>query len=175
MILIDKTYFKSGLTKIANLNTTSVESEGRATDINDFIETYEPEFLNELLGYDFYEEFINGLSQSVVDQKWTDLKAQIVDTSSKKSVIANYVWFRYWQQIQQTSTETGDKQITGGNLTAYTNLNKACQVWNVMADSCIKMGIYSRYVSQLSFIHSLILLQDSAITFHTWQALFKLV
>lgn len=67
-MIIDKSYFfnKLNLPQIGN-------TEGEA-EVNDFIEQYEPEYLQCVLGYDLWEAFIEGIDGSgIADQRWLDL------------------------------------------------------------------------------------------------------
>ena len=67
MSLIDRTYFVGEL-NIPNTNQTVI---GSAIDL--FIEKYEDQFLNDVLGYTLYKAFKAGLQVVPVAQKWTDL------------------------------------------------------------------------------------------------------
>lgn len=67
MALINLSYFNGEL-NIPNTDKTAV------TDLlNQFIEKYENELLQRVLGYGFYKDFRNGLQQTVIAQKWVDL------------------------------------------------------------------------------------------------------
>lgn len=67
MALIDRTYFVGEL----NIPNTSQAAIGSAIDL--FIEQYEDQFLNEVLGYTLYKALKAGLQVLPVAQKWTDL------------------------------------------------------------------------------------------------------
>jgi hypothetical protein len=79
MSLIDRTYFVGELS-IPNTSQTAV---GGLVDL--FIEKYEEQFLNDVLGYSLYKALKAGLQVVPVAQKWTDLieGAEYTDTNSK--------------------------------------------------------------------------------------------
>jgi hypothetical protein len=67
MSLIDRTYFVGELS-IPNTNQAPIGSQ-----VDLFIEQYEDQFLNEVLGYTLYKALKAGLQVVPVAQKWTDL------------------------------------------------------------------------------------------------------
>jgi hypothetical protein len=67
MALIDRTYF------IGELNLAGTERAPVQEVLDWFIAKYEPELLERLLGYDLYAAFKTGLTQSTIEQRWTDL------------------------------------------------------------------------------------------------------
>lgn len=67
MALIDRTYFVGEL----NIPNTSQAAIGSAVDL--FIEEYEDQFLNDVLGYTLYKALKAGLQIVPIAQKWTDL------------------------------------------------------------------------------------------------------
>lgn len=67
MSLIDTSYFAGPLT-IAQLGQKAVDDS-----IKDFINLHEPDFLWAALGYEFYQNFLAGLLEDTVDQKWLDI------------------------------------------------------------------------------------------------------
>jgi hypothetical protein len=79
MSLIDRTYFVGEL-NIPNTNQVAI---GSAVDL--FIEQYEDQFLNEVLGYTLYKALKAGLQVVPVAQKWTDLieGVEYTDNNSK--------------------------------------------------------------------------------------------
>ncbi len=66
-MLIDRTYFVGDL-NIPNSNLPDV-----GENLDWYIEKYENQFLEKLLGYDLYKAFRNGLVQTTVEQRWNDL------------------------------------------------------------------------------------------------------
>lgn len=72
-MFIDKTYFFGPL-EIAQLELVVVGA-GQPTVLNlqQFIDLYEPEVLQKLFGYPMYKQFLLGVQEPAVAQKWTDL------------------------------------------------------------------------------------------------------
>lgn len=67
MPLIDRSYF------VGNINIPNTHRPEIQERLDLFIETYEPELLQDLLGYPLYKAFMDGLQGAPVDQKWTSL------------------------------------------------------------------------------------------------------
>jgi hypothetical protein len=78
-MLIDRTYFVGEL-NIPNTNQAAIGSQ-----VDLFIEQYEDQLLNEVLGYSLYKAFKAGMQEVTVDQKWTDLieGVEYTDVNSK--------------------------------------------------------------------------------------------
>lgn len=74
-MLIDRTYF------IGELNIPNTDTVAIGELVDWFIENYETEFLEKVLGYDLYKALKAGLIAPVVDQKWTDLIEGVEYTS----------------------------------------------------------------------------------------------
>lgn len=66
-MLIDTSYFRGDL-EIAQLSFAPV-----AANVTRFINQYEPKYLQAMLGYAIYKDFIAGLLADPIDSKWTDL------------------------------------------------------------------------------------------------------
>lgn len=70
-MLIDRTYFEGDIL-IANANITNATNPV-GSQLDWFIQKYEPEFLEKALGLSLYEALKTGYSQPTPDQKWVDL------------------------------------------------------------------------------------------------------
>lgn len=68
MPLIDKTYFKGSIS-LAQLGQADV-----VNNLNVFINQHEPLLLQACLGYELWEDFVAGLSEPIIDQKWLDIR-----------------------------------------------------------------------------------------------------
>lgn len=66
-MLIDRSYF------IGEINIPNTHLPQVGENLDWFIEKYEPKFLRILMGYDFYQAFIDGISQVTVEQRWNDI------------------------------------------------------------------------------------------------------
>lgn len=85
-MLIDRTYFVGEL----NIPNTSNAATGGLTDL--FIEKYEEQFLNRVLGYTLYKALKSGLQEVPVAQKWTDLIEGVEYTDNNNRV-------RFWKGL----------------------------------------------------------------------------
>jgi hypothetical protein len=66
-MLVDYTYFFGDL-QIGQLSQTSVQD-----NVSWFIQQYEPEYMEGVLGYMAYKEFTTGIAINPIPSKWTDL------------------------------------------------------------------------------------------------------
>lgn len=78
MSLITPSYFYGDI-EIAQLNQQAV-----ADAVQSAIDRYEAEYLEALLGYEMYQQFINGLAAPVVEQKWLDLRDGVTFTYNSR-------------------------------------------------------------------------------------------
>lgn len=100
MSLIDSSYFVGPLT-IAQLGQPGV-----VNNLNLFINRCEPQILEAALGYDLWQDFITGLSQSVIDPKWLALRDGVTfkTVSSWPGWMWGFTWFNryYWMNSQRS-------------------------------------------------------------------------
>lgn len=100
MSLIDQSYFVGPLT-IAQLGQQSV-----VDNLNLFINRCEPQILEAALGYDLWQDFNTGLQQSVIDQKWLNLRDGVTfrSVSSWPGWYWGFTWFNryYWLNSQRS-------------------------------------------------------------------------
>lgn len=67
-MIIDSTYF------VNRLNLPQTGNSAGLAEVQDFIDQYEPEYLQCALGYDLWQAFINGIDGSgLPEQRWIDL------------------------------------------------------------------------------------------------------
>jgi len=151
--LIDISYFFGSL-EVAQKGETSV-----ITDLNAFISDKEPEFMQQLLGYPLYQEFVAGLGTPTA--KWTQLDTGYTYTvngvqhrwngfrytfgSLKKSPIANYVYWYYSQSLVTIATGTGQKQVQAQNAINASANDKNVKAWNEMVKQCYACVHYLLY------------------------------
>lgn len=100
MSLIDSTYFIGPLT-IAQLGQPSV-----VNNLNLFINRSEPQILEAALGYDLWQDFMTGLQQPVIDQRWLNLRDGVTfkSVSSWPGWYWGFTWFNryYWLNSQRS-------------------------------------------------------------------------
>ena len=149
--IIDKSYFFGELL-IAQLSETSVQDK-----VANFIDIYEREFLEGILGYVSYKDFIdNPNSQKWVDvryekeyvdeygipRKWKGLK--FTTGTINQSPIANYVY--YWYQRSQLTNTGGVGEVKTKSENSYPAIPKwkMENAWNNMVDSVIELYSFMR-------------------------------
>lgn len=139
--LIDQTYFQKRLTAIPNLNEPFVLAQ-----LNNYLDIYEDEYLVKILGQELRDEFITGLSETVVDQKWKDLRDGVSFTytdgvkykwkgfltSTKESPIANYVMWYIVRDGNDTLTGIGVVKSTGENSEVISPVSRMVNIYNQM-------------------------------------------
>lgn len=103
---------------------------GVSSTVQWYIDKYEPKFLKELLGTDLYNEFIAGLQEDPIPEKWVELR----DETDLKQMIIDYVYY-YYMQNQATST-AGMSEVKGktDNATPVNNVTKMIRAWNEMVE-----------------------------------------
>jgi hypothetical protein len=138
MSLIDTTYF------VGDINVPLSSNTDLNTAFTESITRYENAILKRLLGYDLWKEFIDGIAEDEVEQKWIDLRdgaeftfdfyGNTVSTkwnglinSDKISLIAYYVYCKHRLANDTHYTGIGEVKSKGENSNAVSSLSK--QVW----------------------------------------------
>ena len=131
MNLIDHTYFVD-LLWLGDLNTATPQGEARKSKLTAAITRHQPVFLAEVFGKELRDAFLAGIDETTPEARWTALRNELVDSINKLSPLANYVWFKLWQESQVLATQSGDKAVSDGVLTPSPNTAKAFSTWNAM-------------------------------------------
>jgi hypothetical protein len=136
MAIINVTFFKSEIA-LPQLSSPAVQE-----NVNRYINTYEPAFLNEVLGYEFATAFVDGLAEDPVLQKWTDLKdgALFIEPSTNQQTkwpgisnsIAYYVYYHLRKDDSVTTTSAGDSVSRAENASMVSSARKMTIAWNQM-------------------------------------------
>lgn len=132
-MIIDYTFFQDGLLRVDGaiaLAAPSATNEGIKNAISSFIEKYEPEYLNRLLGDKLCSDFLKSHEERVY--KWDELETILVTGDSFKcSPIANYVYFFMLRSFQADATINGVKaDHDEGSL--ISPQQKMIEAWNDM-------------------------------------------
>lgn len=149
--LITTDYFKR------NLNIGDI-SEGNSpivgnTTATDYIPYYTKECLIKVMGYSFYKAFQDALDAATVDdeivdaslaEKWQDLKNGTEYTVGSKtykwigftnddniSLIANYIYCKYWEANYIAPTTIG---IAANNIQNAQRISPSMQIWQAWLD-----------------------------------------
>lgn len=138
MSLIDKSYF----TKNLHIGDLSNVLDGTPTMLDAYITRYEKEYLIKLLGLELYNEFVSGLEEDPVPQKWIDLKNEIVDETFKVSPIANYVYCKWQDQNYTKNVGIGQVKNKAENAIVVRPYDMQVKAWNEMVDMNLNIGEY---------------------------------
>lgn len=138
-MIIDKSHFIKGILLIEGITTgeTLLVDKAKNEHLTDFIDTYESEYLTELLGCDLSEEYIAYLSEeSEPIEKWDNLTAQL--KAFKVSPIACYVYYWFVRNNQTQATPIGVTKADSDNIVSTPNM-KLVQAWNNGVRSNIRL------------------------------------
>lgn len=144
MELIDKTYFED-----ADLLVPGLEKETQENKLNELITKYEPEYLQDILGYSFYKTFKTAVEagEAGLAQRWKDLRdgADYTDAGgvlrkwegfanaeTMRSPIANYVYYRWLRYNVPTTTVSGEKTSKAPKSVSNSSVGKQTAAWNEM-------------------------------------------
>lgn len=128
MPILDLTYFHDEI-QIAQRSQIDVQDS-----IKYFIDKYEPEILIRLLGKQLYQDFVVGLGQSTVAQKWLTLKDWLFNSTLKTSPVANYIYTKYQDFTETKSVGLGNGQSLSENVKVVTPVRNITRAWNEMCN-----------------------------------------
>ncbi len=140
-MIIDYTYFKGDI-YIPNLNKTEV-----LENLNNFIAEYEKKILIDLLGYDLYKNFTEGIEADSPAQKWLDLrdgKEYTVDydgseytvkwaglkNAEKESLLAYFTYFYLVRSGAISLTGIGAVVNQSDNSNTVSPSSRIINAWN---------------------------------------------
>lgn len=143
MATIDSTYF------FGNTHIPQGSATGVAGSLQLLIDSKEPELLEMLFGYELYKAYTTGIAAGSPDAKWISLRdgkeytnrqgyltkwkgLKFTLGTSKKSLIANYVYCEWMSQNATASTGTGEKVPNNQNAENSTPAQKIVTAWNEM-------------------------------------------
>lgn len=132
MALIDFTYFQGELI-VPNLVGTLGTHIATQSNLQWFINKYEVDYLNKLLGKDMAATFLTALDDNP-DQKWIDLKDQIIDSVNKYSPITNYVYYFYRRSTHTNFSMSGETESKNENSQVVSPSSKITFIYNEMVD-----------------------------------------
>jgi len=140
MSQIDSTYFDNGLIVVPNLDRPEIKSV-----LDYYIDFKEDEYLDNALGYQLKTEYLTGLQDEPILDKWTKLRDGAEFTynnvlykwkgfvnAAKDSTIAYYVYFYYVRENNIRLESTGMIMSENENSTRVSPLLKLVDVWNLM-------------------------------------------
>lgn len=144
-MIIDYSYFTGKI----NLPQTG-NTPGR-TEVENFIETYETEYLQRVLGYELWKAFTEGIEGSgPIDQRWTDLLQGKDFTyqsytrhwngfEAKPSPVSQYVYYKYMEDHALDTVLVGTSTGATDNATRVAPMPKMVDAWNEMVRLNVKL------------------------------------
>jgi len=125
--------------------TNFINENGLPVDniaIQSFIDKHEPKILRKILGYSLYKDFVAGLAEDIVLQKWLDLrdgKEYTYNENLEKydgiyEIITDYVFFYISKSKQSESTDAGIKIANKMNMEGTSPREKQVFSYNEMVD-----------------------------------------
>lgn len=143
MALIDTTYFNTDM---------AIALPEMSSKITAYINKYEPEILEKILGYDLKKAFTDALA-GTPDQKWEDLRDGIeyqydgiyynwpgFINSEKISLIANYVFYKFTCSGFYSITSSGIWLNNSENSKHMDLRNYQVSIYNDMVDMIAKLN-----------------------------------
>lgn len=131
-MIIDYTYF-TGLLSVGigpDTGAPSVTREAEKNRIDTYIDIYEIEYLNNILGDDMCSEFVSYIeSREDSVEKWEKLYSLL---SEKYSPIACYVFFKYISEGNYSVTSVGT--VTSSDEDAVSPMVLQIRAWNDMVN-----------------------------------------
>ena len=169
MALINSSYF-IGEKSIPNTSYPEV-----AGIVSNLIAIHEKDFLIKLLGYELFKLFIAGIAVGSPDQRYLDIKNGVeftgldgrlkkweglVDATTFKSPIADYVYYHYLRQVANNASGVGQVQATVENSMIVSSAKQQARSYNNMVTKCMLFvefmqlngSVYPEYQFQLGNI-----------------------
>jgi hypothetical protein len=139
MSVIDRTYFTNKPTLLPQLEAVATGiapaiKTSRNNEVDNYISIYEPLFLENLLGYELAQEFIEGIAEDKPEDKWVDMKNMLVNETKKLSPIAFYIYYHVINDMQLDIASVGGVQNKADNASMMSVRSKMNRVWNLMTE-----------------------------------------
>lgn len=150
--MLDRTYFIGELylpslekSKAVGHSSNSLQTVGEYS-LDWFIEKYESEYLDTLLGEKLKNNFIYGINEDTPLKIWIDLKGKIYYKQGDIpfSPAANYVWYWVRRCARTQTTVQGEKVGDMSYASTAEDSDKLCRVWNEMCDKSEVIICYLR-------------------------------
>lgn len=148
-MIIDNTYFNNNILNLGTFETSNSRSndavESKIAAIDFSISVYEPKYLLEFMGMELYSEYESTKS----DSKWKPLIDKIRNEETKRSPIANYVYFYHKRDNEIASSDNVDYKPVVDNSTVISVDKRRALAWNdmVFLNSILMKWIYDNIVN----------------------------
>jgi hypothetical protein len=117
-------------------NIPNTDETPIANKVQWFINEYEPNLLEVLLGSELYADFKSGLNDDPIEQKWIDLR----DNADLKRAIVCYVYYYFVSgNVNFLSGANTVSQATMENATSGEVQALMVKAWNTMVNRNIKV------------------------------------
>ena len=152
-------YFATGRTAINALVNAGVVGGGdivtaRQTEVTQYITFAEEDVLRRLLGNDLYDAFMTGLAATIVETRWTALKAQLVDSTALTSPLCGLIWYQWLKDHQSVQTTTSQVVVSPDGGTPKVNTQMV-------------VSIVNRSIGQLSDVYDWLV--DNSTNYPEWE------
>lgn len=141
-MIIDSSYFV-GENNIPNTGHADVVGT-----VNNLIETYEKEYLQNILGYELFKLYTAAIAEPMPAPKWiairdgkeyTALDGRLYQWKGLKnatfeSPVADYVFYKWLKKTHSQVTGNGVVKTDNENSSAYSPARKMSDVWNAMVE-----------------------------------------
>ena len=130
MRLIDYTYFQYLPTLIPVNDVDGDVGAAQISYINSLIDVEQPKVLKQIMGATLYDEFIEGLGETIVESKWTDILNKIRNSSNKTSFLTYFVYIQDRIMSNSIASQHGDVSVDVINAQKSQDFAKNATIWN---------------------------------------------
>lgn len=127
-----------------------VDQANVAAEVQEYIDTYESSYLNELLGPELHDIYIANPNDylSITDPTmYVDAYGQTEKHKGIKSGLIPYVYYFYLKGNETFTTGSGEQKIDKGN--SQTGMYKMVNAWNAMVH---ETALLSGYVTTITSV-----------------------
>ena len=139
-MIIDRTYFCGDLYlpfSPDDVGTSSLLVSEERAEFDLYLAEKEDEFLSMLFG-NLKEAYVAGRGTS----PWVAVDAYVINSDLKTSIIANYVYFRYWNSRQYGIDDSGTFVKEREKGVVVSNSKKTIDAWNAMIKKILPLLAY---------------------------------
>ena len=122
---------------IGEYEIAQIEQANVASVVQKYIDKYEADYLNKVLGYALNQLYNTGIiagTQAYLAIKngstYTDFYGDVVKYEGMENAIRNYIYYHYISTNVSFTTGSGEKTMDKGN--AVSSMDKQIRVWNEM-------------------------------------------
>lgn len=139
-MIIDRTYFWGDLRlpfSPDDVGTSALLVSEERAEFDLYLAAKEDEFLGYIFG-DLKDDYVAGRGAS----PWSAVDALVVNSTTKTSIIANYVYFYFWNSKQYGVDDSGTYVKSRESGTVVPNSRKTEEAWNQMIKNVVPLLKY---------------------------------